>query len=58
MASPQVSGEPGVTHQSKEYFVHFVIDLGWQNFEFSYPSLFEGFTTPAVLYPQLGCKFY
>ena len=57
MTSPQVTGEPGVTHQSKEYFVHFVIDLGWQSFEFSYPSLFGGFTTPAVLYPQLAISF-
>lgn len=58
MTSPQVSGEPGVTNQSKEYFVHFVIDLSLQRFEFSYPSLFGGFTAPAVLYPQLGLKFY
>lgn len=44
---PQVSGEPGVTHQSKEYFVHFVIDLVGRILSFLIPPYLRG------LLPQL-----
>lgn len=51
MTSPQVTGEPQVTHQSNEYSVHFVIDLSWQSFEFSCPSLFGGIYYPSCTIP-------